>query len=187
MNSICSYFSGITESNDRSSSPSDGDLFDRAISGLADIDMDDNSDYPKLFQNTNNDDSEDHTATSTRTVTKRPRSDNNDSGEWRAAIKLTNVAGKPAAKHWEREVQDVIAEAIWAYENKLLVNGFFPDHMQEVTWAKAAWLEGCHECSVKIHHNTELIKIVSLFLLCCLMLIKSIVSLLVVPLISAVS
>lgn len=153
----------IVENNSRSPSPSDGELFDDAIAGLADIDMDDNTDYPKLFQNSSSDTIEEPAVTSSRTASKRPRSDDNqsDTGEWRTAIKLTNVAGKPAAKHWEREVQDVLAEAIWVYENKLLVNGFFPDHMQEITWAKAAWVEGCHECGVKIHHNMELIKLVS--------------------------
>ncbi|KIM91541.1 hypothetical protein PILCRDRAFT_24857, partial [Piloderma croceum F 1598] len=69
--------------------------------------------------------------------------------------------GKPKADDWEQEVQDVLAEAILSYETKLATLGFFPDHMQEVTWAKAAWLDGCRECEVKIHHNTELIKILT--------------------------
>ena len=44
---------------------------------------------------------------------------------------------------WEPKVQDVLAEAIQSYEMKLGIQGFFPDHMEEVTWAKAAWLDGC--------------------------------------------
>jgi hypothetical protein len=60
----------------------------------------------------------------------------------------------------EHEVQDVLAEAIQSYEKKLTTHGFFPDHMEEMTWEKAVWLGGCREYNVKIHHNTELIKIV---------------------------
>ena len=52
------------------------------------------------------------------------------------------------------------AEAIQSYKTKLAMQGFFPDHMEEVTWAKAAWLDGCWECNVKMDHNTKLIKII---------------------------
>ena len=95
---------------------------------------------------------------------KRSRCDSDlnpaDIGKYRKAIKVKNSRGKPKADDWEPEVQDVLAEAIEAYEIRLASLGFYPDHMQEVTWAKAAWRDGCHECEVKIHHNTELIKIV---------------------------
>ena len=98
---------------------------------------------------------------------KRPRRDSDsvqpDISQYRKAIKVKNSKGKPKADDWEQEVQDVLAEAILSYETKLATLGFFPDHMQEVTWAKAAWLDGCRECEVKIHHNTELIKIVWLY------------------------
>ena len=86
--------------------------------------------------------------------------DHLESGKYHKAIKVKNSWGKPKADDWEPEVQDVLAEAIQSYETKLATQGFFPDHMEEVTWAKAAWLNGCRECNVKIHHNTELIKIV---------------------------
>ena len=95
---------------------------------------------------------------------KRPRRDSDpaqpDISKYRKAIKVKNSKGKPKADDWEQEVQDILAEAILRYETRLATLGFFPDHMQEVTWAKAAWLDGCRECGVKIHHNTELIKIV---------------------------
>jgi len=83
-----------------------------------------------------------------------------EAGEYRKAMKAKDSRGKPKADDWEPEVQDVLAEAIQSYETKLATRGFFPDHMEEVTWAKAAWLDGCRECDVKIHHNAELIKIV---------------------------
>jgi hypothetical protein len=82
------------------------------------------------------------------------------SGGFRKAIKVKSSRGKPKADDWEPDVQGVLAEAILSYETRLVTLGFFPDHMQEVTWAKAAWLDGCEECDVKIYHNTELIKLV---------------------------
>jgi hypothetical protein len=66
-----------------------------------------------------------------------------ESSKFRRAIKVKNSRGKPKADDWEPEVQDVLAEAILSYEIRLATLGFFPDHMQEVTWAKAAWLDGC--------------------------------------------
>jgi hypothetical protein len=102
--------------------------------------------------------------TSPQAGQKRSRHDSDvnqlESSKYRKAIKVKNSRGKPKADDWESEVQDVLAEAILSYETRLATLGFFPDHMQEVTWAKAAWLDGCRECGVKIHHNTELIKIV---------------------------
>src|SRR5882762_6655464 len=95
---------------------------------------------------------------------KRPRCDSDppqpNISKYRKSIKVKNSKGKPKADDWEQEVQDILAEAILRYKTRLAMLGFFPDHMQEVTWAKAAWLDGCRECGVKIHHNTELIKIV---------------------------
>ena len=83
-----------------------------------------------------------------------------ESGKFCKAIKVKDSRGKPKANDWEPKVQDILAKAILSYETKLATLGFFPDHMQEVTWAKVAWLDGCRECNVKIHHNTELIKLV---------------------------
>ena len=95
---------------------------------------------------------------------KRPRRDSDhpqpNISKYCKAIKVKNSKGKPKADDWEQEVQDILAKAILCYETRLATLGFFPYHMQEVTWAKAAWLDGCCECGIKIHHNTELIKIV---------------------------
>jgi hypothetical protein len=83
-----------------------------------------------------------------------------ESGKFCKAIKVKNSQGKPKADDWQPKGQDVLAEAILSYETRLATLGFFPDHMQEVTWVKAAWLDGFRECNVKIHHNMELIKLV---------------------------
>ena len=94
---------------------------------------------------------------------KRPCRDSDPQpniSKYRKAIKVKNSKGKPKADDWEQEVQDILAEAILRYETRLAMLGFFPNHMQEVMGAKAAWLDGCRECGVKIHHNMELIKIV---------------------------
>jgi hypothetical protein len=99
---------------------------------------------------------------------KRPRRDSDltqpDINEFRDAIKVKNSKGKPKADDWETDVQEILAKAILSYETRLATQGLFPDHMEEVTWAKVAWLDGCHDCGLKIHHNSELIKIVSLSL-----------------------
>ena len=59
------------------------------------------------------------------------------------AIKVKNSEGKPKADDWEPEVQDVLAEAILLYQTRLATLCLFPNHMQEVTWAKVAWLDAC--------------------------------------------
>ena len=91
-------------------------------------------------------DNEGHT-TSPQARQKRTRhysdTDQLEAGEYRKAMKAKDSRGKPKADDWEPEVQDVLAEAIQSYETKLATQGFFPDHMEEVTWAKAAWLDGC--------------------------------------------
>jgi hypothetical protein len=75
------------------------------------------------------------------------------------AIKVQEGKGKLKAEDWELTVQDIIPEAILLYENKLVLETPYPDHMQEMVWAKATWQNGCHECGVKIHHNGKLLKI----------------------------
>jgi hypothetical protein len=84
--------------------------------------------------------------------------------KFREAIKLKNSKGKPKADDWELDVQEILARAILFYENRLATQGLFPDHMEEVAWAKLSWLDGCRDCDLKIHHNSELIKIVSFLL-----------------------
>ena len=125
------------------------DIGDGADPGLEDIEDDDNGEADSQVGQ------------------KRPCHDSDsvqpDISQYRKAIKVKDSKGKPKADDWEQEVQDVLAEAILSYETKLVTLGFFPAHMQEVTWAKAPWLDGCRECEVKIHHNTELIKIIWLY------------------------
>jgi hypothetical protein len=76
-------------------------------------------------------------------------------------IKVQEGKGKPKTEDWELAVQDIIPEAILSYENQLVLEiPYYPDHMQEMVWAKAAWQDGCCECEVKIHHNGKLHKIV---------------------------
>ena len=99
---------------------------------------------------------------------KRPHCDSDpaqpDINKFRQAIKVKDSKGKPKADDWEPDVQEILAKAILFYEIRLATDGLFPDHMQEVTWAKIAWLDGCRDCGLKIHHNSELIKIVRLSL-----------------------
>ena len=50
--------------------------------------------------------------------------------------------GKPKADDWELDVQEILTKAILFYEIRLVMDGLFPDHMEEVKWAKIAWLDG---------------------------------------------
>lgn len=99
---------------------------------------------------------------------KRPRRDSDSDpaqpDKFRKAIKVKNSRGKPKADDWEQDVQEILAKAIIFYEIRLATDGLFPDHMEEVNWAKVAWSDGCYDCDLKIHHNSELIKIVRLLL-----------------------
>ena len=99
---------------------------------------------------------------------KRPRHDSDstqpDINKFRKAVKVKNSKGKPKADDWEPDVQEILTVAILSYETRLAIHGLFPDHMEEVMWAKGAWLDGCRNCDLKIHHNSELIKIVRLSL-----------------------
>ena len=80
--------------------------------------------------------------------------------------------GKPKADDWESDVQEILTKAILFYEIRLAMDIHFPDHMEEVGWAKIAWLDGCSDCDLKICHNSELIKIVSFFKIFYRLLIK---------------
>ena len=95
---------------------------------------------------------------------KHPRCDSDPAqpvtNKFRKAIKMKNSKGKPKADDWEPDVQEILTKAILFYECRLVTEGLFPDHMEEVTWAKVAWLDECDDCGLKIHHNSELIKIV---------------------------
>ena len=106
---------------------------------------------------------------SPQTGKKRPRRDSDpaqlNTNKFRKAIKVKNSKGKPKADDWESDVQEILTKAILFYEIKLATQGLFPDHIEEVTWAKVAWLDGCRDCDLKIHHNSELIKIVKAFFL----------------------
>jgi hypothetical protein len=112
------------------------------------------------------DDSDNGRPDSPQAGQKRPRRDSDsappDINRFREAVKVKNSKGKPKADDWESDVQEILVKAILFYEVRLATDGLFPDHMQEVTWAKLAWLEGCDDCGLKIRHNSELIKIVRL-------------------------
>jgi hypothetical protein len=140
--------------------------------------VDDNADD---FGLENNEDDDNGRPDSPQAGQKCCRHDSNptqpDVDEYIKAIKVKNSRGKPKADDWEQDVQDVLTKAILHYEIRLATLGFFPDHMQEVAWAKAAWMEGCNECGVKICHNMELIKIVCFRLYFYPILIKYISSL----------
>lgn len=80
--------------------------------------------------------------------------------EFRKAIKVSNGGRGLRAEDWEMPVQDVLRNSYLRYENRLMMVNPYPDPMQEIVWAKASWVEACGDCGLKIHYNTELIKLV---------------------------
>lgn len=77
---------------------------------------------------------------------KHPRRDSDPDqptiDKFRKAIKVKKSKGKPKADDWESDVQEILTKAILFYEIRLVMDGLFPDHMEEVKWAKIAWLDG---------------------------------------------
>lgn len=128
---------------------------------------------PDEDTNNNNDsvsDYDTHAATSTRQ--KRVRSNtsdtdyNSDSTDTPTrARKLVKSRGKPKAGDYTDDVQDVLEKAITHFKVDLLRLNPYPDHTQELTWAKTSWAAANKLCDLNIMHNTELIKLVSLLVL----------------------
>ena len=140
--------------------PSFEDIYDDADRGLKDVGHDRDADLgPMDIQEDN-----EHPV-SPQAGQKHPRRDyvHPNFNGYRKAIKVKNSKGRPKADDWEPDVQEILAKAILFYELRLATEGLFPDHMQEVAWSKVAWLDGCTDCGLKIHHNSEIIKIVSFF------------------------
>jgi hypothetical protein len=132
--------------------------------GFEDVEQDRDADL--IPMDTEDDNGIDRRPSSPQAGQKRPRCDSDAAhrDNFRKAIKVKNSKGRPKADDWETDVQEILAKAIIFYEIRLATDGLFPDHMQEVHWAKIAWSDGCSECDLKIHHNSELIKIVRLLL-----------------------
>ena len=87
--------------------------------------------------------------------------DNTDAYE--RARKVVKSAERPRASDYAEEVQDVLDTTITYYKVDLLHFDPYPNHADELAWAKASWSAANTECGIKIAHNAELIKMVSCF------------------------
>jgi hypothetical protein len=94
---------------------------------------------------------------------KRARSDSiePETPQLRKPKKNEGAEGRPKAHHFEIEVQEVLFAAIRHYRFLLSSEHAYPDLVTEITWAKAAWKEGCRVHEADIAHTPELLKLVS--------------------------
>ncbi|KAG1742961.1 hypothetical protein EDD22DRAFT_851560 [Suillus occidentalis] len=119
----------------RSPSPTNEDLFDDAIAGLADFDMDASD------SDNNNED--------------------NDDGHVRKAVKIQESRGRPKAADYEPSVRTIFGITWALYRGRLCTEGAMPDRMQEVTWAKLAWNEACKRLQSRVAYDAEIIKMIT--------------------------
>jgi hypothetical protein len=166
--------SGLSNVINRAPSPTDEDLFDEAIAGLAYFDMDGDV-HPPPRPNSSTDDGDEHSLTDPfdednldQSVSfglgKRQRSassDNvHDEVQVRKAIKIQESKGRPKAADYEPSVHTIFSIAWPLYRGRLCTEGPMPDRMQEVSWAKLAWTEACERLGTRIACDAELIKMV---------------------------
>ena len=87
--------------------------------------------------------------------------DNND--KYERAEKIAKSKGRPKASDYADDVQEVLDSAIAHYKVDLLCLNPYPDRTHELAWSKTSWSAANEVCNLKIAHNGELIKMVSLF------------------------
>jgi hypothetical protein len=95
----------------------------------------------------------------------RSNSDTDNDSTFKRARKLVKSKGRPKAGDYADDVQDVLDNAITHFKVDLLRFGPYPDRTHELAWAKFGWAAANKACSLKIAHNSELIKMVSLLLM----------------------
>ena len=95
---------------------------------------------------------------------KRGRRDSvgSESPPVRKAVKLEGSKGRTKARHYDNEVQEVLATAIRYFRCFLSCEDPFPDHVTEISWAKDAWREACQAHKIKMEHDVEILTLVSI-------------------------
>src|SRR3984893_16620390 len=86
-----------------------------------------------------------------------------DNDKYERAKKITKSKGRPKASDYADDVQEVLDSAIAHYKVDLLRFDPYPDRTHELAWSKTSWSVANEVCNLKIAHNGELIKMVSLF------------------------
>jgi hypothetical protein len=100
---------------------------------------------------------------------KRARSNSVDSDadndKYERARKIAKSRGRPKAGDYADDVQEVLDSAITHYKVDLLRLDPYPDRTHELAWSKTSWGTANKVCGLKIAHNGELIKMVSLLVM----------------------
>lgn len=84
-----------------------------------------------------------------------------DPGPAHKVRRVHSVDGRPKAKDFGADIQDVISAAITHYRADLSTMNSYPDMVTETNWAKAAWKAGCKEKDVDMVPNVNHLRIVS--------------------------
>ncbi|KAI9448954.1 hypothetical protein F5148DRAFT_1379395 [Russula earlei] len=78
-----------------------------------------------------------------------------DPGPAHKVRRVHSVDGRPKAKDFRADIQDVISAAITHYRADLSTMNSYPDMVTETNWAKATWKAGCKEKDVDMVPNVN--------------------------------
>ncbi|KAI9434129.1 hypothetical protein F5148DRAFT_1154837, partial [Russula earlei] len=84
-----------------------------------------------------------------------------DPGPAHKVRRVHSVDGRPKAKDFRADIQDVISAAITHYHADLSTMNSYPDMVTETNWAKAAWKAGCKEKDVDMVPNVNHLRIIT--------------------------
>ena len=92
---------------------------------------------------------------------QREDSDISATGPPRKAMRVEGFEGRPRARDFEADVQDVLSAVIAHYHADLSTKNAYPDMATKTNWARAAWKAGCHDKDVEITLNSDILHLVS--------------------------
>ncbi|KAG1720165.1 uncharacterized protein EDB91DRAFT_1088936 [Suillus paluster] len=151
-------------------SPTDEALFDEAIEGLVDFNMDGDQGNDSLMADNNDnyigDEGSRSPSPSIKCVGKHRRGasdgDDNNNGPVRKAVKIQESKGQLKAANYKPFVCTTFGIAWALYRGRLCMEGPMPDRMQEVTWAKLVWKEACKRLHTQVAYDAEILKMITL-------------------------
>jgi hypothetical protein len=92
--------------------------------------------------------------------TKRGRADSTEPDSHRGRKAQRVADGRPKAGNLEIEAKEIFNSAVRYYRARVSAKQPYPDPIQDATWAKEAWKEGCEINEVNIDHDPEILKLV---------------------------
>lgn len=102
------------------------------------------------------------------TGSKRPRSPNEVAAAeqpLKKAVKLYASINKPKAGDYDSTARSLLKLAISLFRGKLATEAPWVDGMLAMTWAKGNWMDACRMYESWTAYNTELVKLVRIYLL----------------------